>query len=47
MQKGDVEKTFGNNRITIKELKYTPKYSIKSGISKFVKWYTTYMKKKK
>ncbi len=47
MQKGDVEKTFGNNRISIKELKYTPKYSIKSGISKFIKWYTTYMKKKK
>ena len=32
--------------IRVSELKYTPKYSIKSGINKFVKWYTTYMKKK-
>ncbi len=47
MQKGDVEKTHGDNKITIKELNYRPKYTIKKGIQNFVTWYTNYHKIKK
>ena len=47
MQKGDVEKTFGNNRDTIKELKYLPKCNVNKGINKFINWYINYMKIKK
>ena len=44
MQKGDVEKTFGDNRDTIKELKYIPKFNINRGIKRFIDWYINYMK---
>ena len=47
MQKGDVEKTFGNNRDTIKELNYIPKFNISRGIKEFINWYIKYMKIKK
>ena len=44
MQKGDVIKTHGNNLLTIKELKYKPRYNIDYGISEFIKWYKKYFK---
>ena len=47
MQRGDVEKTFGSNRDTIKQLKYTPKFNINYGIEKFISWYINYLKIKK
>lgn len=44
MQKGDVEKTHGSNLITIKDLKYNPKFSIEKGINNFIKWFKEYNK---
>ena len=45
LQSGDVIKTHGSNKITIKNLKYKPKINYKIGIKKFVEWYMWYYKK--
>jgi len=46
MQKGDVKTTNGNNKITIRDLRYKPKITIEIGIKRFVKWYLDYNDKK-
>jgi UDP-glucuronate 4-epimerase len=44
MQPGDVPRTFADVDQLIKDYKYSPKTSIKSGIKKFVGWYKQYYK---
>ena len=45
LQKGDVEKTSGSMKLTIKKLDYRPKFKLKYGIKKFINWYKSYYKK--
>ena len=47
MQQGDVIKTHGSNKVTIKDLRYKPRFNITNGIENFVKWYLEYFKIKK
>nr|WP_075440410.1 NAD-dependent epimerase/dehydratase family protein [Prochlorococcus marinus] len=44
MQSGDVKATFSDTSKLEKFINYKPKTSIKSGISKFVRWYRNYYK---
>jgi len=44
MQQGDVLKTHGDNKITLRELGYKPKFNIKKGISNFIEWYFKFYK---
>lgn len=46
MQQGDVIKTHGSNKLTIKDLKYKPRFNITNGINNFIKWYLEYYKMK-
>tara|TARA_B100001123_G_C15285706_1_gene1015562 strand:- start:145 stop:1131 length:987 start_codon:yes stop_codon:yes gene_type:complete len=45
LQKGDVEKTYANNKKLFKKTGFKPKIQIKVGIQKFVDWYLNYFNK--
>ncbi len=44
MQKGDVEKTYADIELSMKELNYSPKTDVATGLSRFVDWYSDYYK---
>ena len=44
LQMGDVQKTSGSMKLTIRDLKYKPIYNLKYGIKKFISWYKEYYK---
>ena len=44
LQAGDVIKTHGCNKKTIKKLKFVPKINYKKGIKHFINWYKSYYK---
>ena len=43
-QKGDMIRTLSNINKLKKEIKYSPKTSLKAGLLKFCKWYVDYYK---
>ena len=45
LQMGDVQKTSGSMKLTIRDLKYKPIYKLKYGIKMFISWYKEYYKK--
>jgi UDP-glucuronate 4-epimerase len=42
MQKGDVEKTYADIELSMKELNYSPKTDVASGLARFVEWFKDY-----
>jgi UDP-glucuronate 4-epimerase len=45
-KKGDVKKTHAELSRTYRYIKFKPKIQLKTGLEKFIKWYTEYYKKK-
>ena len=45
LQKGDVPKTSGSMKLTIKTFKFKPKYNLDFGVKQFINWYKSYYKK--
>lgn len=45
MQAGDVSQSWADSSELIEDVSYTPKTSVKEGISKFIDWYTDFYKK--
>lgn len=44
MQKGDVEKTYADIDLSMKELNYSPQTNVESGLTRFVEWFRDYYK---
>jgi UDP-glucuronate 4-epimerase len=44
LQKGDVPKTWADTEDLFREFQYKPDTPLKSGVKKFVEWYTSYYK---
>ncbi len=44
MQKGDVEKTYADIELSIKELNYSPTTDVETGLTRFVEWFRDYYK---
>ena len=45
LQKGDVPKTSGSMKLTIKTFNFTPKNDLNFGVKQFISWYKSYYKK--